>query len=470
MGRSTTCRCRSSPKCCAQGGDLRRALSQDRQLEQLNKSWSIAWWNAPRTGVGGAADAQRGAPQPGAGRRPDGIVGVGSGQRPLRLGRRQYRIFGVDPDSFEVIVDNIKVLIHPEDWKHLQNAITPATQSSPSFQTEFRVCRPNGSCAVHRHGGGERRCDRQCRAHQRRDHRHHRSQGGRRCQRASREVDHRARNALALVQSIVRLTRSDTVKSYIAAVDGRRGVGARIRAAGAEPPAGRRSRPPGRGGACPLSGRRRRRGIAASGPDGRRSPHRADARRAARTSASTNRQYMRCRWHRDASWVKGNCNRTAGLLHWSRAADRNEAAGRTRLRHQGNQQQHRAPARRQGRFRLAARGLNLATACRAATASSRRATATRTGRSRGTSCAAAADRDRQPHPARRGRNPGRHDDEGHPERARLRCDRPLQPAGRGDDRAVHEDIDAGIIDVNLGGEFVYPVADVLTARKIPSCS
>jgi two-component sensor histidine kinase/CheY-like chemotaxis protein len=33
--------------------------------------------------------------------------------------------------------------------------------------------------------------------------------------------------------------------------------------------------------------------------------------------------------------------------------------------------------------------------------------------------------------------------------------------------AVHDDIDAGIIDVNLGGEFVYPVADVLAARKIP---
>jgi len=33
--------------------------------------------------------------------------------------------------------------------------------------------------------------------------------------------------------------------------------------------------------------------------------------------------------------------------------------------------------------------------------------------------------------------------------------------------AVHDDIDAGIIDVNLGGEFVYPVADVLAAREIP---
>jgi len=33
--------------------------------------------------------------------------------------------------------------------------------------------------------------------------------------------------------------------------------------------------------------------------------------------------------------------------------------------------------------------------------------------------------------------------------------------------AVHEGIDAGIIDINLGGEFVYPVADVLKARQIP---
>jgi CheY-like chemotaxis protein len=33
--------------------------------------------------------------------------------------------------------------------------------------------------------------------------------------------------------------------------------------------------------------------------------------------------------------------------------------------------------------------------------------------------------------------------------------------------AVHDEIDAGIIDINLGGEFVYPVADVLVARSIP---
>ena len=37
----------------------------------------------------------------------------------------------------------------------------------------------------------------------------------------SREVDHRARNALAVVQSIVRLTHASSVDGYVAAVEGR---------------------------------------------------------------------------------------------------------------------------------------------------------------------------------------------------------------------------------------------------------
>src|SRR5438128_12373350 len=56
----------------------------------------------------------------------------------------QYRIFGVDPESFEVTVESIKKLIHPEDWKHLQNAVQPSEEHTSTFQTEFRVCRPSG--------------------------------------------------------------------------------------------------------------------------------------------------------------------------------------------------------------------------------------------------------------------------------------------------------------------------------------
>ena len=44
----------------------------------------------------------------------------------------------------------------------------------------------------------------------------------------AREVDHRAKNALALAQSIVRLTRGETVKAYIQAVEGRISALARV--------------------------------------------------------------------------------------------------------------------------------------------------------------------------------------------------------------------------------------------------
>jgi two-component sensor histidine kinase len=43
-----------------------------------------------------------------------------------------------------------------------------------------------------------------------------------------REVDHRAKNALALAQSIVRLTRADNVKTYVNAVEGRINALARV--------------------------------------------------------------------------------------------------------------------------------------------------------------------------------------------------------------------------------------------------
>jgi PAS domain S-box-containing protein len=141
----------------------------------------------------------------------------------------QYRIFGVDPDSFDVTVDNIKALIHPEDWKHLQSAITSATQSSPSFQTEFRVCRPNGELrwCIGTAVASVDATDNVVRISGVTVDITDRKEAEERQVLLAREVDHRARNALALVQSIVRLTRSDTIKSYIAAVDGRIGALAR---------------------------------------------------------------------------------------------------------------------------------------------------------------------------------------------------------------------------------------------------
>ena len=44
----------------------------------------------------------------------------------------------------------------------------------------------------------------------------------------AREVDHRAKNALALAQSIVRLTRGENVKTYVRSVEGRINALARV--------------------------------------------------------------------------------------------------------------------------------------------------------------------------------------------------------------------------------------------------
>jgi len=141
----------------------------------------------------------------------------------------QYRIFGVDPASFDLTVDNVRALIHPEDWKHLQNAIKPAAPNTPSFQSDFRVCRPNGELrwcigtAVASVDG----IDNVVRISGVTVDITDRKQAEERQVLLAREVDHRARNALALVQSIVRLTRSEDIKSYTAAVDGRIGALAR---------------------------------------------------------------------------------------------------------------------------------------------------------------------------------------------------------------------------------------------------
>jgi PAS domain S-box-containing protein len=141
----------------------------------------------------------------------------------------QYRIFGVDPATFDLSVDNVRALIHPEDWKHLQNAIKPAAPNTPSFQSEFRVCRPNGelrSC-IGTAVASVDATDNVVRISGVTVDITNRKEAEERQVLWAREVDHRARNALALVQSIVRLTRSDNIKSYITAVDGRIGALAR---------------------------------------------------------------------------------------------------------------------------------------------------------------------------------------------------------------------------------------------------
>jgi PAS domain S-box-containing protein len=135
----------------------------------------------------------------------------------------QYVIFGVNRKHFGVTAENVRALIHPEDWQRLQETLERLMRDRAPMQTEFRVKRPNGdvrwcigTAAPSVDGSGKIMrisgvtvdiTDRKV-AEERQSL-------------LAREVDHRAKNALALVQSIVRLTKASDIAGYTAAVEGR---------------------------------------------------------------------------------------------------------------------------------------------------------------------------------------------------------------------------------------------------------
>jgi PAS domain S-box-containing protein len=135
----------------------------------------------------------------------------------------QCDIFGVDATSFKVTPERVRALVDPDDWNRLSRLWSEGGLGSHSYETEFRVRRPDGEA---------RWCFGTAAATVDGSHRLVRISGvtiditerKRTEERQSflaREVDHRARNVLAVVQSILRLTKSTNVDSYIGAVEGR---------------------------------------------------------------------------------------------------------------------------------------------------------------------------------------------------------------------------------------------------------
>jgi two-component sensor histidine kinase/DNA-binding response OmpR family regulator len=137
-----------------------------------------------------------------------------------------YDIFGVDPSTFVPTTETVRPLINPEDLELLVRAFRKATKDANTFQTEFRVLRPNGDV---------RWCTGTAAASFDDDGRliwiscviadiTERKQAEERQILLAEEVDHRARNVVAVVQSIMRLTRAETIEDYIGALDGRIGA------------------------------------------------------------------------------------------------------------------------------------------------------------------------------------------------------------------------------------------------------
>jgi two-component sensor histidine kinase/DNA-binding response OmpR family regulator len=135
----------------------------------------------------------------------------------------QHAIYGVTPGHFAVTPENIKVLVWPEDWEPLQRGMQAMLTHGTPHQAEFRVRRPNGDVrwcastaaastnaagAVVRISGVTMDITERKEAEERQAL-------------LAREVDHRAKNAMAIVQSIVRLTKATTTAEYAAIIEGR---------------------------------------------------------------------------------------------------------------------------------------------------------------------------------------------------------------------------------------------------------
>jgi PAS domain S-box-containing protein len=142
----------------------------------------------------------------------------------------QYRIFGVDPKTFQLTSENIRKLLHPEDVERLRKAIGHFERSARTYEAEFRIIRQDGEerwCFVSAAASADRG-GRVLRVSGVTIDITERKRAEERQNLLAREVDHRAKNALALAQSIVRLTRATNVKDYVRAVEGRISALARV--------------------------------------------------------------------------------------------------------------------------------------------------------------------------------------------------------------------------------------------------
>jgi PAS domain S-box-containing protein len=135
----------------------------------------------------------------------------------------QCSIFGVSQASFKATAENVRGLLHSDDRLRLEQSLEQAARSGQPCNAEFRIVRPSGELrwcigaaapsldaggsAVRISGVTVDITDRK--------------EAEERQVLLAREVDHRARNALAVVQAILRLSNARTAEEFVASVDGR---------------------------------------------------------------------------------------------------------------------------------------------------------------------------------------------------------------------------------------------------------
>ncbi len=133
-----------------------------------------------------------------------------------------YRIFGVDPALFTPTIERIEAMIHPEDRERNSTGAVVATGAS-RFKVEFRIIRPSGEVrwcfgagVVSRDANGTA-----LRMNGVTVDITERKRAEERQLVLAREVDHRAKNMLAVVLSVLRLTKARSTPEFVSTVEGR---------------------------------------------------------------------------------------------------------------------------------------------------------------------------------------------------------------------------------------------------------
>jgi two-component sensor histidine kinase/PAS domain-containing protein len=135
----------------------------------------------------------------------------------------QRQIFGVDAVSFEVALPRIRALVDRSDWQMMCRQLKRARRNGGAWQLEFRVRRPDGGVRWCRGTAIAVKDAAGCVARIRGVTMDitERKEAEDRQLLLAHEVDHRTKNALAVVHAIVSLTRADDIGQFSAAVDGR---------------------------------------------------------------------------------------------------------------------------------------------------------------------------------------------------------------------------------------------------------
>ena len=138
----------------------------------------------------------------------------------------QSRIFGVDHATFVPTLEKVRQALHTEDLEPIRQAFTALKPDQESCKIEFRIVRPSGEvrwcsaaafASFDASGALVRLSGVITDITDKKEAADHQTM-------LAREVDHRAKNALAVVQAIVRLAKRENIDDYVSAVEGRIGA------------------------------------------------------------------------------------------------------------------------------------------------------------------------------------------------------------------------------------------------------